>query len=100
MGPVIDSRYQQAEEKDPYCPATDLSKNDLTVGPSPASTEVDDRTHEAAYSGRGTDGEAYANQIGDQKTGNAAEGIDDERPVCTVFLNDDVPNISQRKHIE
>ena len=100
MAPVIDSTYHQTKDKDPYCPDADLSENDLTIGSSPAFTEVEDRTHEAAYGGRGTDGKLYTGQVGDQKTDNTAKGIDDEHPVHAVFFDDEVAQISQRKHIE
>ena len=100
MTPVIDPREKQTEDKDPHCPATDLSEDDLTIGSSPAFTEVEDRTHEAAYGGRSTDGKLYTGQVGDQKTDNTAKGIDDEHPVHAVFFDDEVAQISQRKHIE
>ena len=100
MPPVVDPRHQQAKKKDPQSPTCDLFVNRLPVDPSPALAVVEGGPDEAADRSGGPDSEAHARDIGDEKTKDAAHGVNAEHPMGSEFPNNKGRQLPEGKHIE
>lgn len=100
VAPVVDPWHQEAEEKNPQGPGTNLSINGSPINSSSAFAIIEGGSNQATYRGRGSDGKFYAGQIRDPEANHTTQGIEDKPPINPVFPDDKGGYLPEGNHIE